>query len=175
MNESKKKILWAQLQGLNEDEALIIMRKHTTRSGSKSKLNPREASVMWERLTGELEPPFHFLADEGRHKKRSKTDEDKAYHDLVASLGCIVCRRQYGQKHVPAHIHHLRENVGLAQRADERDVIPLCPDHHQHGGYGVAYHAGAKAFTENFGTELELLAATRELIKQLQVRRELNT
>jgi hypothetical protein len=29
--------------------------------------------------------------------------------------------------------------------------------HHQHGGYGVAFHAGKKAFEERFGTETELL------------------
>lgn len=29
--------------------------------------------------------------------------------------------------------------------------------HHQHGGYGVAYHAGPAEFERRFGTQAELL------------------
>ena len=38
--------------------------------------------------------------------------------------------------------------------------IPLCPDHHQNGGYGVALHAGKETFERNFGTEAHLLKQT---------------
>lgn len=82
---------------------------------------------------------------------------DKEYLARVAALGCLICRR-------PAMIHHIRTGQGMSQRADHRHVIPLCGDHHQHGGHGVAIHAGQKTWEAKYGTELELLE---------QVRREL--
>lgn len=81
-----------------------------------------------------------------------KTNE-KEYMNRVQSLGCIICRK-------PAQIHHPRFSQGMAQRASNYLVIPLCPDHHQHGGHGVAIHAGRQAFERLYGTELELLAQT---------------
>jgi hypothetical protein len=47
-------------------------------------------------------------------------------------------------------------------------AIPLCPTHHQHGGYGVAIHAGKKAFEAAVGmTEVELLNATLNRLERL--------
>lgn len=75
------------------------------------------------------------------------------YKSLVASLGCVVCGK-------PSSLHHPRFCVGMGQRSSDWLVIPLCPDHHQHGGFGVAIHAGQGTFEKNFGTEQELLAKT---------------
>lgn len=82
---------------------------------------------------------------------------DKEYLASVAALGCIICRR-------PATIHHIRNGRGMGQRAGHRETLPLCAVHHQHGGHGVAIHAGQKTWEAKYGTERELLA---------QVRREL--
>ena len=71
----------------------------------------------------------------------------------VAVLGCIVCGRH-------AEVHHLRTGVGMGQRSSDYLAIPLCPDHHRNGGYGVAFHAGRKGFERNFGNEVELLEET---------------
>lgn len=79
----------------------------------------------------------------------------KQYLSAVADLGCIVCRR-------PAAIHHIRHGMGMAQRSGFLFTLPLCPDHHQHGGHGVAFHAGRKTWEANFGTEMELLERVRE-------------
>lgn len=77
----------------------------------------------------------------------------KEYKNMVAEGGCIICGS-------PAQLHHPRFCCGMAQRASDWLVIPLCPDHHQNGGYGVALHAGQTTFEQNYGTEAELLART---------------
>jgi hypothetical protein len=43
-------------------------------------------------------------------------------------------------------------------------AIPLCPMHHQHGGWGVALHAGQKEFEKRYGTEEELLEYTTQCL-----------
>jgi hypothetical protein len=52
----------------------------------------------------------------------------------------------------------------MAQKAGFNEAIPLCPNHHQNGGYGVALHAGQKEFEARYGTELELLKHTNLLL-----------
>ena len=81
---------------------------------------------------------------------------EKEHLDRVAGLGCIVCRN-LGHGETPTHVHHIRTGKGMGQRASNYETIPLCPVHHQNGGYGVAIHAGQKTWESNFGTELELL------------------
>lgn len=90
-------------------------------------------------------------------KSKSKTKAEKLHLSRVAALGCIVCA-QLGYPDSPAGIHHIRTGQGAGQRAGHFHTIPLCPIHHQTGGYGVAYHAGPQAWENNFGTETELLA-----------------
>jgi hypothetical protein len=53
----------------------------------------------------------------------------------------------------------------MAQRSHYLQAIPLCPQHHLHGSYGVALHAGQKQFEANYGTELELLEHTTKILK----------
>lgn len=89
--------------------------------------------------------------------KRRANKAEREHLDRVAGLGCIVCGR-------PAGIHHITTGVGMGQRASHFETIPLCPDHHQHGGHGVAIHAGKKTWEARFGTELELLEKVRGMI-----------
>jgi len=84
----------------------------------------------------------------------------KDYKNTVAELGCIICSR-------PAMLHHPRFACGMSQRSSDWLVIPLCPDHHQNGGYGTAIHAGQSTFEQNFGTEAELLAKVIQRIVKL--------
>ena len=77
------------------------------------------------------------------------------YFGLVASLGCIVCRNN-GYYDTPSEIHHIG-NGTMGKKASDDKTIPLCFLHHRGGGYGVAVHAGRKAFESNFGTEQKLL------------------
>lgn len=88
---------------------------------------------------------------------------EREHRNRVAALGCIVCLNA-GYPDSPAQLHHIRKGQGMSQRAGEYEVIPLCPIHHQHGGYGVAIHAGQEAFELAHGTECQLLAQTLELL-----------
>lgn len=80
---------------------------------------------------------------------------EKEYFEKLVEFGCVVCKRN-GVYTQPS-IHHIREGMGIGQRNSTENCLPLCPMHHQHGGYGIAFHAGKKAFEERFGTEVELL------------------
>ena len=84
-----------------------------------------------------------------------------------------MCEDAFGM-HTPPSIHHLRAGVGMGQRSGDDRAIPLCPTHHQFGGYGVAFHAGKKAFEKKYGTEEELLTKTHARIKELLGRRATN-
>jgi len=90
---------------------------------------------------------------------------DKVYMGLVAELGCIVCRNM-GFPDSPAEVHHIKSGVGMGQKSSNFDVIPLCPTHHRNGDYGTAYHRGPKEFENRYGTELELLKQTKELLNE---------
>ena len=87
---------------------------------------------------------------------------NKKHLDRVAALGCIVCAVFHNRRGVPATIHHIRDGYGMGQRAPDEETLPLCPAHHQTGGYGVAYHAGRKAWIERYAPERELLEMVRE-------------
>lgn len=89
----------------------------------------------------------------------SSTKAEHEHMGRVAAIGCIVCRN-LGLGDSPAAIHHIG-NGTMGKRASNYEVIPLCPAHHQHGGHGVAVHAGRKAFEAKYGTERELLEQTR--------------
>ena len=88
---------------------------------------------------------------------------EREHMGIVAGLCCIVCRNLgYGES--PAEVHHVRYLAGGGQRSSNMDTIPLCPNHHRIGGYGVAYHAGPEEFERRYGTEVELLEQTHREI-----------
>jgi hypothetical protein len=90
--------------------------------------------------------------------------DEKNHYDKLSQLGCIVCRKE-GWGYSPPHIHHIRHGVGLSQRSHWSLAIPLCPNHHQNGGYGIALHAGQKEFERKFGSESELLRQTLTVLE----------
>lgn len=83
---------------------------------------------------------------------------ERLHLSKVAALGCIICG-------MPPEIHHLRHGMGMGQRNNYLNAIPLCHKHHRTGGHGVALHAGQKTFEANFGTELELLEKVKAMIE----------
>ena len=89
--------------------------------------------------------------------------DEKNYYEKLSQIGCIVCRN-IGNGYSAPHIHHIRHGVGLGQRSHWSLAIPLCPMHHQHGGFGVALHAGQKTFEKKYGTESELLQQTLDIL-----------
>ena len=97
-----------------------------------------------------------------RLKSRPKraTVAERAHMGVVAGLCCIVCRNLgYGDS--PAEVHHVRYLAGGGQRSGNMDTIPLCPNHHRLGGYGVAFHAGPEVWQQTYGAEADLLAQTK--------------
>lgn len=91
------------------------------------------------------------------------TKAEKQHLNKIAELGCIVCINE-GLGKSPAELHHIRTGQGMAQRASNYEVIPLCHVHHRTGGYGVAFHAGKGGFESRFGTEKQLLIQVEELL-----------
>ncbi|AUR89854.1 recombination enhancement RecA-dependent nuclease [Vibrio phage 1.133.O._10N.222.51.E4] len=90
--------------------------------------------------------------------------KEKAHIEKVVSLGCVVCS-ELGIQDSPAEAHHIG-NGTMGKKASNFEVIPLCPSHHRLGGYGVAVHAGRKAFESAYGTERGLLEIVLEKVNE---------
>ena len=92
--------------------------------------------------------------------KQPITKAHKERFAAIARNGCIIssCGR-------PCEIHHLRKGVGMGKRGIAERTIGLCEIHHRTGGYGVAIHAGKKAFEEKFGTEDDLLCLQNKILE----------
>lgn len=84
------------------------------------------------------------------------TAAERRHMERVRALGCLICHR-------PAAIHHVRRH---GEPRDHLRVLPLCPTHHQHGGHGVAIHAGREEWERVYGTEEELLDLVDELLSR---------
>lgn len=58
--------------------------------------------------------------------------------------------------------HHITgiEHRGKSQKADDLKTIPLCKNHHQDGGLGVAIHAGVQTWEAKYGTQEDHVEAT---------------
>ena len=98
--------------------------------------------------------------------KKKPTKAEKEHYASVQSLNCVACR-VIGILDSPAVIHHPTTGVGMGQKSDYLDVIPLCPAHHNSPmKYGVAIHAGKIAFEAVYGTEAELLRMVRDLLQE---------
>lgn len=90
---------------------------------------------------------------------RNKSPALRRYHERVSAMGCALCRRLGQPAHPPATIHHIREGQGMAQRASDWLVIPLCPGCHQ-GSRG--FHGDRTLLRIAKVSELDLLADTIE-------------
>lgn len=84
----------------------------------------------------------------------SKTE--KKWMDKVAQLPCVLCGAHGVQ------LHHIREGQGMAQRASNFLVVPLCPDCHT-GPMGV--HGDKTMMRIKKLTELDMLAQTIEALQ----------
>lgn len=93
---------------------------------------------------------------------KQSTVKEKKHMSKVAELGCIVCNNGFAFD-VPAEIHHIG-NGTMGKRASNYEVIPLCHGHHRTGGYGVAVHAGRKAWENSYGSEQDLLKQVMEML-----------
>lgn len=81
------------------------------------------------------------------------TRAEQRHHDIVRSLGCVICREYLGER-TPCCVHHIAE--GTAKRS-EYMVAGLCQPHHKGSGYG--FHDGTTRFLRQWRlpTEYHLL------------------
>ena len=86
---------------------------------------------------------------------------EKKHFDKIARLGCILCSEFFGIEGSPAELHHVRRYG--AKRASS-PILPLCPEHHRFGQYGISIHSGKKIWEERYGTEAALLEKVSKLV-----------
>ncbi len=84
----------------------------------------------------------------------------KRHMGRVASIGCIVCRRMFGEPSA-AQVHHIRE--GRIARNDWL-TIPLCEPHHL--GTTMSVHKAKPQLLRalKIGSEFDLLADVIEAL-----------
>ena len=91
------------------------------------------------------------------------TNVEARFHRDIRELGCIVCRKYLGVMS-DCDIHHI---LSGGRRKGEMYVLGLCPTHHRLGirtENFVSRHPHKAEFERRYGTEAELLSATREFI-----------
>ena len=81
------------------------------------------------------------------------TKAEKKHMNRVAEMPCLVCGTH------PVELHHVREGQGMAQRAQNWLVVPLCPDCHR-GSTGL--HGNRNRLRLAKLDEMDLLALTIE-------------
>jgi len=92
------------------------------------------------------------------------TIAEKAWMDDLRELGCIVCHQQ-GHPGTPPEVHHV---LFAGRRQSDIETIGLCPGHHRTNDEPekISRHPWRKRFEAEYGTEAELLQATRTLISK---------
>jgi len=88
----------------------------------------------------------------------------KSEKEHLSKLHQLMHNMSHASRNTPYTLRN-----GLGQRNSNFNAIPLCANHHRNGGYGIAFHAGRKAFEQKFGTELELLEKVKGLINILTI------
>ena len=81
----------------------------------------------------------------------------------VQELGCIVCRKMYGNFR-DAEIHHL-----VDKKRDHFRVLPLCMEHHRGGkdsGMFISRHPYKARFEKKYGSEADLLELVGVMLEQ---------
>lgn len=90
------------------------------------------------------------------------TKAEKAHMGRVAAMDCILCRLLGMQQESKTDVHHIREGQGMAQRASNWLVVPLCHEGCHQGPNGI--HGDRALLRIAKVDELDLLAET---IKEL--------
>ena len=81
-----------------------------------------------------------------------KNNASRRHLERVSNLGCLICES-------PAQVHHIRTE----RIKNDFLTIPLCREHHL-GDFSI--HMSKEQFTNIYGSELDLLAQTLELLEK---------
>ena len=96
--------------------------------------------------------------------------EEKEFKARIVELGCVVEITDSNGNRLcgsPACLHHpkgAKFETGVGMKSDWELLIPLCPWHHQWGGFGEAFHAGKITWERKFGTQESLIRRRDELL-----------
>ena len=93
-----------------------------------------------------------------RKPKAPPTWQEQAHVDRVRGLACCIANN-HCQGIV--HAHHLTGGKSQNRKNSDFQTIPLCQNHHQDGGLGIALHAGVMTWEANHGTQEHWLNVTR--------------
>ena len=95
---------------------------------------------------------------------RTPTVAEREFHDAVAQIGCIACRKD-GRFNPEVSIHHID---GRTKAEAHWKVLPLCAGHHQDGTGNdktlIPVHPYKARFESRYGTQMELLEEVRQLV-----------
>lgn len=89
--------------------------------------------------------------------------EDPGHLARIRALPCIACEIGGTTQTEPTEAHHIRDGVGMGQRAGDHEAIPLCVWHHRTGLN--SRHLAPALFKCVFGAERDLLVRTLEALK----------
>lgn len=92
------------------------------------------------------------------YRRPAMTAAEKRHVDAAMSLGCMVDDENCGGR---LTYHHVRRN---GAKRDHKKGFPLCDNHHQRGGYGIAIEAGKKTWEKRYGSQEEHLSRVDELL-----------
>tara|TARA_B110000908_G_scaffold34724_1_gene41632 strand:- start:571 stop:867 length:297 start_codon:yes stop_codon:yes gene_type:complete len=94
------------------------------------------------------------------------TKKEKAYHNDVASLGCIACYLD-GNMNSEVSIHHCD---GRTKKGAHMKVLPLCAGHHQDGTGNdktmIPIHPYKKRFETRYGLQSELMEIVNRMLNE---------
>lgn len=95
-------------------------------------------------------------------KGRAPNKSEKQFHDSMAQIGCIACRKD-GMFNPVVSIHHID---GRTKPGAHKLALPLCYPHHQGDGKVVpSVHGNKRQFENRYGTQRQLLAECNELLR----------
>jgi len=86
-----------------------------------------------------------------KRKATSKTAQEAAHIQRVASLGCVVTG-------APAVLHHIMSAPNKRCRRDHRWIVPLSPELHNMGNQSVHMLGSEEAFKRAHGVDLVQIA-----------------
>ena len=96
------------------------------------------------------------------------TKAEKAYHNDIARIGCIACRKN-GHFNDHVSIHHVD---GRTKPGCQLKVLPLCGFHHQLGTEDdPSIHPWKARFEARYGTQEELMEECRRLVDMARLAR----
>ena len=96
-------------------------------------------------------------------KGKTPTKAEKLFHDRIAQIGCIACRKD-GRFNPVVSIHHID---GRTKKGAHMKVLPLCAGHHQQGTGAtgvIAVHPYKAQFEGIYGKQIDLLELCKNII-----------